>query len=295
MTVAWTFDRPASSLRHVVVTCTPHKPVAHPVARALATAFERAGVRVSLDLLGERSLRDADLDLVVSVGGDGTLLGTARRVVGAATPVVGVNLGKLGFLAEFGADEIEAYASGDAAPAWPVSPRMMLVVHRDGDGIGPRYALNDLMLTQGVMTRLVGIRMSVDGHHATEYRADGLVVSTPVGSTAYSLSLGGPILSPNLRAFVVTPIAPHSLTNRPIVLAGESVVGLEVVSPVDELALVIDGQVRVDLSLGDRLRIAAAEHALWLVSSGRRSGFDVLRHKLGWGVGPGFARAHDVP
>jgi NAD+ kinase len=222
----------------------------------------------------------------VSVGGDGTLLSTARRLVGSGTPVIGVNLGKLGFLAEFGADEVSAYAAGSAQPNWPVSPKMMLVVHRDGDGLGPRYALNDLMLTQGVMTRLVRIRMSVDGHHATEYHADGVVVSTPVGSTAYSLSLGGPILSQHLRAFVVTPIAPHSLTNRPIVLAGESVVGLEVVSPADELALVVDGQVRVDLRLGDRLRIAAAEHALWLVSSGRRSGYDVLRHKLRWGEGP---------
>jgi NAD+ kinase len=291
--VPWVFDRPARELRHVVVASTSHKPMAHPVAVALGEAFERSGVRVTLDLEGARALRGEEVDLVVSVGGDGTLLSTARRVVGSATPVLGVNLGKLGFLAEFGADEIRAYASGDGRPAWPVSPKMMLVVHREGDGIGPRYALNDLMLTQGVMTRLMRIRMSVDGQHATEYRADGLVVSTPVGSTAYSLSLGGPILSQNLRAFVVTPIAPHSLTNRPIVLAGESVVGIEVVSPADEMALVVDGQERVDLVLGDRLRIAAAEHALSLVSSGRRSGFDVLRHKLRWGEGPVLAPGFD--
>jgi NAD+ kinase len=289
------FDLPAAELRHVVVASTKQKPIAHPVAIALGEAFERSGARVTLDLAGERTLRDDDLDLVVSVGGDGTLLSTARRVVGAGTPVLGVNLGKLGFLAEFGADEIRAYASGVLLPNWPVSPKMMLVVHREGDGDGPRYALNDLMLTQGVMTRLMRIRMSVDDHHATEYRADGLVVSTPVGSTAYSLSLGGPILSQHLRAFVVTPIAPHSLTNRPIVLAGDSVVGIEVVSPADEMALVVDGQERVDLVLGDRLRIAAAEHALWLVSSGRRSDFDVLRHKLRWGEGPVLAANLDGP
>ncbi|CAN5827479.1 NAD(+)/NADH kinase [soil metagenome] len=291
--VARIFDREARSLEHVAVVSTSHKPIAHPVAVSLAGAFERSGARVTLDLDGVRQLRDPDLDLVVSVGGDGTLLSTARRVVGAATPVLGVNLGKLGFLAEFGADDIAAYAAGGAAPAWPMSPKMMLVVQREGDGAGPRYALNDLMLTQGVMTRLMRIRMSVDGQHATEYRADGVVVSTPVGSTAYSLSLGGPILSQHLRAFVVTPIAPHSLTNRPIVLAGESVVGLEVVGPADEMALVVDGQERVDLRLGDRLRIAAADHALWLVSSGRRSDFDVLRHKLRWGEGPLLAPAVD--
>jgi NAD+ kinase len=285
------FERPAAELGRVVVTSTRHKPKAHPVAEALAAAFRRAGVEVDLDLAGDLPLRDDGLDLVVSVGGDGTLLGAARRLAGSATPVLGVNLGKLGFLAEFGADEVAAYADGTLSPpSWPVSPRMMLVVTLEGDGTGPRYALNDLMLTQGVMTRLVGIRMRVDGQEATEYRADGLVVSTPVGSTAYSLSLGGPILSQNLRAFVVTPIAPHSLTNRPIVLSGDSVVGLEVVSRADEMALVVDGQERVDLKLGDRLRIAAADHALSLVSTGRRSGFDVLRLKLGWGEVPGLRR-----
>jgi NAD+ kinase len=288
------FDRPAAELRRVVVTSTRHKPKAHPVATALADAFRRGGPDVTLDLDGELPLRDEACDLVVCVGGDGTLLGAARRLAGASTPVLGVNLGKLGFLAEFAADEVEAYASGVGdVPSWPVSPKMMLVVTLEGDGTGPRYALNDLMLSQGVMTRLVGIRMRVDGQEASEYRADGLVVSTPVGSTAYSLSLGGPILSQHLRAFVVTPIAPHSLTNRPIVLSGDSVVGLEVVSRADEMALVVDGQERVDLQVGDRLRIAAADDALWLVSTGRRSGFDVLRLKLGWGEVPGLRGGRD--
>lgn len=283
---ARTFDLPVTALRRVVVTSTGHKPTAHPVATALADAFTASGVDATLDLGGARSLHDDDLDLVIAVGGDGTLLATARRVVGATTPVLGVNLGKLGFLAEFSADEVRAYADGTLEPRWPVATKMMLEVRREQGDEGPRYALNDVVLTQGVMTRLVRVRMSVDGHHATEYRADGVVVSTPVGSTAYSLSLGGPILSQDLRAFVVTPIGPHSLTNRPIVLSGESVVGLEVVSPADELALVIDGQERFDLVLGDRLRIAAAQHALQLVSTGRRSAFDVLRLKLRWGEGP---------
>lgn len=128
--------------------------------------------------------------------------------------------------------------------------------------------------------------MRVDGAYATEYRADGLVVSTPVGSTAYSLSLGGPILDHALRALVVTPVAPHSLTNRPIVLPGTSVIGLQVLTRSDEIAMVIDGQERVDLEVGDTILLTAAERGLMLVSTGRRSAFDVLRHKLAWGEGP---------
>ncbi len=282
------FERPAHALHRVVVVSTRFKPAAHPVAVRLAQAFDAAGPEVILDLAGEQPLRDLGADLVVAVGGDGTMLSTARRLVGATTPVVGVNLGKLGFLAAFAADEIERYATGGHAPDWPVSPKMMLEVRLRGDGT-PRHALNDVLFTQGVITRLAHLRLSVDGQPASEYRADGLVVSTPVGSTAYSLSLGGPILSQDLRAMVVTPIAPHSLTNRPIVLSGLSVLGLELLSAVDEMALVLDGQERLDLRHGDRIEVRAAPDALQLVAS-ERSAFEVLRLKLRWGEGPGLSR-----
>ncbi len=287
------FGRRASELGRVLVVSTRFKPAAHPVAVRLADAFGASGVEVVLDLAGERPLREYDADLVVAVGGDGTLLSTARRLVGADTPVLGVNLGKLGFLASFGAEEVERYARGGYVPDWPVSPKMMLEVRLRGDGF-ERHALNDVMLTQGVMTRLARLRLSVDGHLASEYRADGVVVSTPVGSTAYSLSLGGPILSQDLRAMVVTPIAPHSLTDRPIVLSGQSVIGLELLSPVDEMAIVFDGQERVDLRRGDHIEIRAARHALQLIAS-ERGAFDVLRLKLHWGEGPNLSRRDDVP
>lgn len=287
------FDRAADALRRVAVVSTRFKPAAHPVAVRLAEAFGAAGAEVVLDLAGERMLRDLGADLVVAVGGDGTLLSTARRLVGSDTPVIGVNLGKLGFLASFGADEVERYARSAHPPAWPLSPKMMLEVRVQHDH-EPRYALNDVMLNQGVMTRLARLRLSVDGHVATEYRADGVVVSTPVGSTAYSLSLGGPILAQDLRAIVVTPVAPHSLTNRPIVLSGSSALGLELLSPVDEMALVIDGQERVDLRAGERIDVCAAADALQLVASDR-SAFEVLRLKLRWGEGPMLERNEESP
>lgn len=281
------FAMPAAALRLVIVASSRYKPEAHPLARQLGELFERAGARVVLDLEGNAELRTyaRDADLAVSVGGDGTLLAAARRLAGSEVPLMGVNLGKLGFLAEFGAEEALAYASGPGAPDWPVREKMLMQVGIAGRE-EKRYAFNDVLLSQGVMTRLVRVRMRVDGAYATEYRVDGVVVSTPVGSTAYSLSLGGPILDQGLRALVVTPIAPHSLTNRPIVLPGSSVIGLEVLTRADEIAMVIDGQERVDLEIGDTIQITAADRGLLLVSTGRRSAFEVLRHKLGWGEGP---------
>lgn len=290
---AGTAFAPASAeLARVVLASTRHKPEAQRLARELAGRLERRGVEVGLDIDGDGDLADLarGAELVLAVGGDGTLLGTARRLDGVAVPVVGVNLGKLGFLAEHSAEEVRAWIDGAVPDGWRLSPKMMLEVSVNG-GKGPtRLALNDVIVSQGVMTRLIEIDLDVDGERATQYRADGLVVSTPVGSTGYSLSLGGPILSQRLRALAVTPIAPHMLTNRPIVLEGSSRIGLAVRTEVEELALVVDGQERLDLRPGDRVGVRAAPHDFLLVSSGRRTYFDVLRHKLGWGAPPRLRR-----
>jgi len=226
-----TFQLPAASLRRVVVTSTSHKPEAHPLGRELGELLAARGAHVDFDLDGTADLGAlaTGADLVVSVGGDGTLLSVGRRLAGATAPVMGVNLGKLGFLAEFGADEALAYAQGQAAPAWPVHEKMMIAVRRPPSPT--RFlAVNDVMLSQGVMTRLVRVRMRVDGGYATEYRADGLVVSTPVGSTAYSLSARGPVVSPKHRALLVTPVAPHMLFDRSLVLDPNETVEIEVLA-----------------------------------------------------------------
>lgn len=281
------FELRADALRRVVVTSSRFKPEAHPLANELVESLRADGAQVDVDLEGSLPLAEiaADADLVFSVGGDGTLLGTARRLVGASTPVIGVNLGKLGFLAEFSAKETREYLAGGALTGWVISPRIMLQVQLN-DETERLYALNDVLVSQGVLTRLVRIDMAVDGAHAIQYRADGLIVSTPVGSTAYSLSLGGPILSQGLRAFVVTPMAPHSLTNRPIVLDGGANVTFEVRTQPQELALVVDGQERRDLRRLDRITVTAAPTDLMLVSSGKHGYFDLLRLKLGWGAPP---------
>jgi NAD+ kinase len=280
------FTTPAKALKRVVIVSTHYKPQAHPHCLELASTLESYGASVTCDLEGTAPLANLakNADLVIVVGGDGTLLSAARRMVGTMVPTLGVNLGKLGFLAEHSLEAVHAYLDGAIPQGWRLNPKMMLEARLNGDP--PRYALNDVLIAQGIMTRLINIDMSVDDVHATQYRADGVVVSTPVGSTGYSLSLDGPILSQGLRAFVVTPMAPHSLTNRPIVLEGSSKVSLRVQGSVNELALVADSQERFDMKPGDTVTVCAAPTDFLLISSPERSYYDILRQKLGWGQQP---------
>lgn len=282
------FALPADRLARVVVTASRHKPDAGPLAHDFAERLRAMGASVWTDFDGGEVLaeRGTEADLVLSVGGDGTLLDVARRLNGTEVPVLGVNLGKLGFLAGFSPEEFQAYLDGASPEAWRVDREMMLSASVNG---GPaRLALNEVAVSQGVMTRLIELDMWVGGEHAIAYRADGLAVSTPVGSTAYSLSLGGPILGRGMRAFVITPMAPHSLTNRPIVIPGHERVAFYVRGRVDEIALLVDGQERIDLEPNDRIEISAAEGTVLLVSSGRLGPYAVLREKLRWGLGPAF-------
>ncbi len=282
------FTTPAHALDRVVITSTRHKPEAHPLAEESAERLRALEVDVTLDLAGDLPLaQEAGTDLVIAIGGDGTILSTARRLVGTSLPTLGVNLGKLGFLAEHSPEDLRTYLGGGTPDGWRLSPKMMLQVSLHGaEGETVRYALNEFFVSQGVMTRLVNIDMAVDGLHASQYRADGLVISSPVGSTGYSLSLGGPILSQGLRAFVVTPIAPHALTNRPIIIEGSSRVRFEVHGPAGELALVGDSHERLELREGDAFTVSSAPTDFVLVSSSKRTYFDILRHKLAWSQTP---------
>jgi len=276
-------------VRRVLVIASTYKPSAQDVARAVVTWLERAGLEVLTDLDGQLDLSGKvdDADLAISVGGDGTILSTARRLGPKQIPVMGINLGKLGFLAEFNEVELREWIAGRRDLDLVIQPRMRLrcqVFHRGHDHV--EYALNDAVVQQGVLTRLITMSMDVDEEHATRYRADGLIVSTPVGSTAYSLSLGGPILSPGLKAFVVTPIAPHALTNRSIVVAGEHKLRFRLESPVEEAALVLDGHVKRTLEAGCEFEVRRAKKDLLLVTPAKRSYYYLLRSKLSWGESP---------
>ncbi len=281
-------------LRRVVVFGSRFKPAGQEVARSIAQWLERAGLETLLFVDGAEGVEGGDLstrvvgaDLAISVGGDGTMLSAARAMADAQVPTLGINLGKLGFLAEFTELEVRDWIEGRQALDLRVRPRMRLRCHvRTGDDAQVQYALNDAAVQQGLPTRLLTLDMDVDGAHATQYRADGLVVSTPVGSTAYSLSLGGPILTPGLQAFIVTPIAPHALTNRPVVVGGDHSLRFTLRTQVTQGALVLDGHVLLPLSAGSVFEISRAEHDFLLVTPATRSYYYLLRQKLGWGEVP---------
>jgi NAD+ kinase len=224
------------------------------------------------------------VDALIVLGGDGTLLSMARAVGDLGVPILGVNLGGLGFLTATTLNEmfpaLEALLAGSLA----VEERMMLGarVVRGGQAIGEYVALNDVVITKSAMSRIIDLAVSVDGQHATAYRADGLIISTPTGSTAYNLSTGGPILFPTMDAVVLTPIAPHTLSNRPIVLPGAQ--RIDVTLRVDqEVMLTMDGQVGVPLRERDVVEVQKARARIRLLRFHPKDFFSVLRTKLKWG------------
>jgi NAD+ kinase len=224
-------------------------------------------------------------DLVVVLGGDGTLLSVARNYAGGP-PVLGVNLGRLGFLTEVPREELYPALLEILAGRYEIEPRSLLDVDLVRDGEVPRRyrALNDAVIAKSALSRIIDLRLSVDGRFVSRYRSDGLVVSTPTGSTAYNLSAGGPILHPRLPVAVLTPICPHTLTLRPLVVPDASVIEIALESPAESVFLTVDGQEGVELAAGDRVRATrAAEEVRLLRTPEPRSIFEGLRSKLHWG------------
>jgi NAD+ kinase len=226
----------------------------------------------------------SQVDAILVLGGDGTLLSMARAVGDLEVPLLGVNLGGLGFLTATTLDEMLPAVEGLLAGRMAVDERMVLAasVVRDGLRLGEYAALNDVVITKSAMSRIINLTVSVAGQHATAYRADGLIISTPTGSTAYSLSAGGPILFPTMDAMVLTPICSHTLTNRPIVLPGGERVEVTLASDQDVM-LTLDGQVGVQLREHDAVEVKRAAARVRLARFREKDFFSVLRTKLKWG------------
>jgi len=224
------------------------------------------------------------VDALIVLGGDGTLLSMARAVGDLGVPILGVNLGGLGFLTATTLDEMLPALEALLAGGMAVEERMMLGarVLRGVQTVGEHVALNDVVITKSAMSRIIDLAISVDGRHATSYRADGLIISTPTGSTAYNLSAGGPILFPTMDAVVLTPIAPHTLSNRPIVLPGAQRVDVTLLVD-QEVMLTMDGQVGVRLRQGDVVQVEKAPARIRLLRFAQKDFFSVLRTKLKWG------------
>ncbi len=224
-------------------------------------------------------------DLLIVLGGDGTLLSVARLVEALDIPIFGVNLGSLGFLTEVAIEEclptLEKALAGESV----VEERMMLeaTVQRQGREIASHRILNDAVINKGALARMIDLETSVDGLYVATFKADGLIISTPTGSTAYSLAAGGPIVYPTLDAFVLTPICPHTLTNRPLVLPDEAVVEVILHARQADVYLTLDGQRGLPLQEGDLIRVRKAASRIRLVTSPNRNYFEILRTKLRWG------------
>lgn len=272
----------------------------HPLARAvllqIATTLERRGLPMLLDRSSAETLeREGGMSrpeaveqagLVVSVGGDGTLLSSARAVGRSGTPILGVNLGNLGFLTETSCGDVSKVLDTVLDGKASLIRRRALRVRRESDPVGEAlFTLNDVTLSKTGIARLFWLSLFVDGEWVADYRADGLILATPTGSTAYNLAAGGPIVAPGVDALVATPICPHSLSQRPIIVPGSST--MTVALPDDDGAkdvqMTLDGQVGIELEPGERILIDRAEHDVLLCRPAGRTFFSVLRDKLGWG------------
>lgn len=237
------------------------------------------------EAVARRDLPGAEVDIVITLGGDGTLLSAARAFARTETPILGINLGSLGFLTEVPLSEmyptLEAWLEGRGVmeSRW----LMQIELIRDGRSFGKWDALNDVVLAKGAIARMGEFAVELDNQFVARFRADGVIVSTPTGSTAYTLAANGPILMPTVDAMVMTAICPHLLTIRPIVVPGSSRISLTVDVVPHETYLTVDGQEAVELLLGDRIDCCRSERSIRLLRLHENGLFNVLRSKLSWG------------
>lgn len=250
---------------------------------ALAGDAARGGRTMSRDALPQ------EVNLIIVLGGDGTLLSMAARIAhsGRDVPILGVNFGSLGFLTEIRIDELQSSLEGVLAGTAAIATRAMLAADasRQGQQVDSRIVLNDVVFTKTALSRVIDLSVSVSGRFVTRVKADGLIIASATGSTAYNLAAGGPIVHPMVDALVLTPIAPHTLTNRPVVIPGSAVVEVRThaSSSPDEVFVTYDGQSGYPLHDGDTVQVRRSEQSLRLVKAPARGYFEVLREKLKWG------------
>lgn len=279
-----------NSVRKAGVVIKPHAPSVEGILKIVVEYLEGRGVACVLEDVAARKLGRPDglareaipaaSDLVVVLGGDGTLLSVAHLAARAGVPVMGVNLGRLGFLTEIPVKEatltLERFLDGGpdlVSPRWLVEARTRSEVS---------YCLNDVVVTKGAKARMIELAIGVDGRDVARLKADGLIVSTPTGSTAYSLSAGGPILHPQVPAIVLTPICPHTLSFRPMAVPATSAITVRLLTGGEEVYLTLDGQRGGVFEHNDTVEVRKAPYELLLVGSPRRSYYDLVKEKLGW-------------
>ncbi len=289
------------TIARVGIVAKEGQTAASPHLAALLRWLEQRGIEGILEtgtaeLAGLRDApalsRDAlagQVDLLLVLGGDGTLLGMAGRVgaAGRTIPILGVNFGRLGFLTEVTLAELYDALDAVIAGTAKVTERRLLQVTtlRDGQVRDRQVVLNDVVITRGEISRVIDLEVTVNGQFVTRVKADGIIVASPTGSTAYNLAASGPIVHPDVDAILITPIAPHMLANRPIVIPGSAIVEVRAIDigRAADIFVTFDGQAGHPLETTDLVRVTRAEATVRIVSSLSRSYFDTLREKLGWG------------
>jgi NAD+ kinase len=291
----------SSAIRRVGVVIKPHQQDAlKTICRLVEWLHERAielvgGPEVDRERIEhetgcpietvESERLGASVDLMVVLGGDGTMIATARTLGDSEVPVLGINYGSLGYLAEFKVDEmfpaLESILKGD----FRLDKRVMLAAEltRGDKRLLHTRVLNDVVISKSALARIIELEARLNAQFVNSFRADGLIVSTPTGSTAYNLSAGGPIIYPSMNAVVITPICPFTLSNRPIVVPDDALIELSLKTPDEEVALTLDGQVGFPLEAGDRVLIRKSRTTFNLIQPTNRNYFEVLRDKLRWG------------
>jgi len=278
-------------IEKVGFTLKPDAPEIKGLYQQIKGQFESRGIEVLLSkesglMIGEEGF-DFDAmcevcDFLVSLGGDGTLLGLVRNSYHYRKPVLGINAGNLGFLADVKIDEVEQFLDNLIIGEYRIDDRMMIegYIQSNGERI-QLYAFNDVVITRPSISKMVKIDASIDGNWFNTYRGDGLIISTPTGSTAYSLASGGPIVYPLTKACILTPISAHSLTQRPLVIPADFTIELQ--SPDEKVVVIIDGQDHYEMHSSDLLILTGASVGARLLHRKERNYFSVLREKLSWG------------
>jgi len=282
-------------MKKIGIIIKPRKPEAKDVLNKLITWLESHKIEAVLDVdtanivniksKYQKSQIASLVDMIIVLGGDGTLLGVARLTIEKGIPILGVNLGGLGFLTEVTLDELYPTLEKVINGEFIIDERMMLMthIHRQGETLAQSPVLNDIVINHGIVARMIILDIFVNSQFVTSLRGDGLIISTPTGSTAYSLSAGGPIIHPTVSAIMLTPVCPHTLTNRPIVIPSN--VKIEaILKTEDEGAMVtFDGQVGFSLKKEDIVEVHSAEARVKLIRSPEKNYYEVLRKKLKWG------------
>jgi NAD+ kinase len=290
-----------SSITRIGIVLKPHQPEALTTLCELVLWLAERGIKLvggpeiereriehqtgcPVDEVSTQKL-PTDVDLMLVLGGDGTMIATARMIGDHEVPVLGINYGGLGYLAEFRIEELYSALESILSGNYRLDKRVTLSVEllRDEVPVTTNRVLNDVVINKSALARIIEIEAFFNGQFVNSFRADGLIVSTPTGSTAYNLSAGGPVIFPSMNAVVITPICPFTLSNRPIVVPDDAEIQLTLKTDHEEVALTLDGQVGFPLKVEDRVKISKSRTMFNLVQPSNRNYFDVLRDKLRWG------------